>query len=238
MSIVKMKHLRLFAMDADREELLRQLQHLGCVEVREPAGEPDDPAWASFARVDDTALADTKDTADRLRAALGLLDRYAPAKVSMFRPRPQVSEAQLFDESVRQEAMEAARRLSDREVRITAIHSEQSKLAAQKAALAPWLELDVPLDTPSTREVAVLFGAVGGTADRHAVETDLAAEAPPAQLTWAGRDREFQYLLLLCHRSAEEAAVEVLKTYGFTPAALRGWTGTARANTDAIDARG
>ena len=36
MSIVKMKHLRLFAMDADREELLRQLQHLGCVEIREP----------------------------------------------------------------------------------------------------------------------------------------------------------------------------------------------------------
>ena len=28
-----------------------------------------------------------------------------------------------------------------------------------------------------------------------------------------------------------------LKTSGFTPASLRGWTGTARANTDAIDAR-
>lgn len=36
MSIVKMKRLRLFCMAAHREELLRQLQHLGCVQVREP----------------------------------------------------------------------------------------------------------------------------------------------------------------------------------------------------------
>ena len=120
MSIVKMKHLRLFAMAADREELLRQLQHLGCVEIREPDQELSDPAWAGFARVDDTALADTKAKADRLRAALDLLNHYAPAKSSMFQPRPLVSEAQLFDESVRQEATEAAQRISDLEMLLVA----------------------------------------------------------------------------------------------------------------------
>lgn len=237
MSIVKMKHLRLFAMAADREELLRQLQHLGCVEIREPDQELSDPAWAGFARVDDTALADTKAKADRLRAALDLLNHYAPAKSSMFQPRPLVSEAQLFDESVRQEATEAAQRISDLETRIAAIYNEQSKLTAQKASLAPWLELDADLDIPSTREVTVTYGAVSGNADRNAVETALAAVTELAQLSWAGRDREFQYVLVLCHRSAEEEAMGVLKTFGFTPASLRGWTGTARANTDAIDAR-
>ena len=155
MSIVKMKHLRLFAMDADREELLRQLQHLGCVEIREPDQERSDPNWASFTRVDDTALADTKAKADRLRSALDLLNHYAPAKGGLFQPRPVVTEEQLFDESVRQEATEAAQRLSDREARIAAIYNEQSKLTAQKASLAPWLELDAALDIPSTREVTV-----------------------------------------------------------------------------------
>ena len=237
MSIVKMKHLRLFAMAADREELLRQLQHLGCVEIREPDQELSDPAWAGFARVDDTALADTKAKADRLRAALDLLNHYAPAKSSMFQPRPLVSEAQLFDASVRQEATEAAQRISDLETRIAAIYNEQSKLTAQKASLAPWLELDADLDIPSTREVTVTYGAVSGNADRNAVETALAAVTELAQLSWAGRDREFQYVLVLCHRSAEEEAMGVLKTFGFTPASLRGWTGTARANTDAIDAQ-
>ena len=64
MSIVKMKHIRLFGMSGDREALLRGLQHLGCVEVQESAGERDGPAWAAFARVDDTALADTKARAE------------------------------------------------------------------------------------------------------------------------------------------------------------------------------
>ena len=237
MSIVKMKHLRLFAMAADREELLRQLQHLGCVEIREPDQELADPAWASFARVDDTALADTKAKSDRLRAALDLLNHYAPSKGGLFQARPQVTEAQLFDEFVRREATEAAERISARDTRIAAIYNEQSKLTAQKAALAPWLELDTPLDTPSTREVSVTFGAVSGSADRHAVETALAAATELAQLNWAGRDREFQYVLVLCHRSAEEEAMGVLKTFGFTPTSLRGWTGTARANTDTIDAQ-
>ena len=78
MSIVKMKRLRLFCMAAHREELLRQLQHLGCVQVREPTDCLEDPDWSAFIRVDDTALADTRARADALRAALELSNRYAP----------------------------------------------------------------------------------------------------------------------------------------------------------------
>ena len=36
MAIVKMKRLRLAAMTGDREELLRLLQSMGCVEISEP----------------------------------------------------------------------------------------------------------------------------------------------------------------------------------------------------------
>ena len=57
MSIVKMKHIRLFGMAADRETLLRQLQHLGCVEISEPTDKLADPDWAALTRVDDAGLA-------------------------------------------------------------------------------------------------------------------------------------------------------------------------------------
>ena len=36
MAIVKMKRLRMVGMAGDREELLRKLQHMGCVEVIQP----------------------------------------------------------------------------------------------------------------------------------------------------------------------------------------------------------
>ena len=237
MSIVKMKRLRLFCMAAHREELLRQLQHLGCVQVREPTDCLEDPDWSAFIRVDDTALADTRARADALRAALELLNRYAPSKGGLFSPRPEITEGQLFDDQARREALDAAERIIGHEARINAIYAEQSKLAAQKASLAPWLELEVDLNTPSTREVSVTFGAFPGSADRQAVERALATATELAQLTWAGHDREFQYVLLLCHRKAEEEALDLLKGFGFTPSSLRGWEGTARANTDRIEAR-
>ena len=237
MSIVKMKRLRLFGMAADREELLRQLQHLGCLQVQEPTDLLADPEWASFARVDDTALADTKAQAAGVKAALDLLKHYAPAKGGLLRPRPQVAGGQLCDEGARQEALAAGQRVQEGEARIAAIRNEQAKLTAQKAALAPWLELDVDLDLPAPRDVALTFGALGSSADPPAVETALAAVTDLCQLQWAGRDREFRYVLVVCHRSAEEAAFEVLKGYGWAAASLRGWPGTARANTDRLEAR-
>ena len=38
MSIVKMKRLRLIGMRSEREEMLRLLQHMGCVETSRPIG--------------------------------------------------------------------------------------------------------------------------------------------------------------------------------------------------------
>ena len=46
MAIVKMKKLRVMAMAAQRDALLRELLRLGCVEISEPAGKLSDPAWA------------------------------------------------------------------------------------------------------------------------------------------------------------------------------------------------
>ena len=57
MSIVKMKRLRIFGMASDCEELLRKLQHLGCVELRAPTQPSSDPGWQGFTAKSDGELA-------------------------------------------------------------------------------------------------------------------------------------------------------------------------------------
>ena len=53
MSIVKMKRLRLAAMAADRDRLLRLLQQIGCVEITEPeVDEEDAPLLEALTRPD------------------------------------------------------------------------------------------------------------------------------------------------------------------------------------------
>ena len=237
MSIVKMKRLRLFGMASDRDELLAALQHLGCVEISEPEPRTDDPQWAQLTRVGDTALAETKADAATLTSALAILGKYGKEKGKLLSARPTVSEKVLFDEATRATAMATAQGIVEQEKRIASIHSEQSKLRAQKAALAPWLELDAALDTPSTPEVSVTFGSLSTRTPLEELPAQLGAAADLCELTYAGRDPEQQYVLVLCHKSQEEAAFDVLKKYGFARSTLRDCHGTARDNTDAIDRR-
>ena len=235
MSIVKMKHIRLFGMAADRETLLRQLQHLGCVEISEPTDKLADPDWAALTRVDDAGLAQVKADAALLNAALNTLKGIGKEKGGLLQARPEVTEGQLFDEGLRASAMEAAQAVNAQEKRISAIQNEQGKLRAQKAALTPWLELDIPLETTGTREVSATFGAVMSTVALDTVKQALEEATELVEVIPAGKDREFQYVLILCHRSAEETAFETLKKFGFSRSSLRGWTGTARENTDRLE---
>ncbi|MCI2106732.1 MAG: V-type ATP synthase subunit I [Intestinimonas sp.] len=237
MAIVKMKRLRLFAMTADRDALLRGLQHLGCVEIDEPTDKLADPQWAALTHRAEDRSGETEARHTALAAALAALDEYAPVKTSLFTPRRAVTERQLFDPDAQAEAEAAAQVIGKAVKAISAVDSEQSRLRGQKAALAPWLELDVPLDATELRDVSLIFGTMPVTASEEEASTALSEATDLAELTPAGKDQEQQYLLLLCHRSAEDEALEALKKFGFSKAALRGWTGTARENTDALNAR-
>ena len=230
MSIVKMKRLRLVGMQGERDGLLRQLQHLGCVEIDEPAQLPEEPAWASLARPDAQALAQARQAYATLESALISLNKHAPEKTGLLQPRPLVSETVLFDPETYQKALDAAEEINDGERRIGAIRAEQSKLRSQKAQLQPWITLDVPLDVASTRDVTIVLGAVSANTDWDALQGEVDTVTDLAELTRAGKDRDLQYLLLLVHNSAAQGVLDVLKGYGFTRSALRGWTGTAAEN--------
>ena len=235
MAIVKMKRLSLVGMAPDREELLRRLQSLGCVEVEEPDGEADEEALSLLTRTDDGALAAAKAEAAALSAALRILDRYDKEKGGLLKTRPQISEGELFDEEAALEARQAAQTIDEQERRLAAIAAEEGRLRTQKEALSPWLELDVPLESSSTKDVAVVFGTLPVRTDWDALGGELGALTDLYELERAGRDRDAQYLLAVCHRSVEEPFFALLKERGFVRTTLRGWTGTAKENTAVIE---
>lgn len=236
MSIVKMKRLRLIGMRDQRESLLRLLQHLGCVEIDEPGDRSADPDWASLTRPDTGALNEARDARTSVENALKTLKKYGPKqKGGLLTPRPVITEGELFDDGAYRTGLADAGQLVALERKISTLYAEQNKLRTQKLALAPWLTLDIPLETASTPEVAVQFGTVAASTDLDALEGALGAVTDLYELMRAGADNELKYLVFLCHRSAEEGCQEVLKEYGFSRSALRGWTGTAAENDRQLD---
>ena len=237
MSIVKMKRLRLLGLRSDRDRLFRLLQKQGCVEINEPVIDPDDPDWAPLVRFDTRGAAGSREQNSLLNSALVILKKYAPEKGGLFRARPVLSEGELFDEASYAAGLEAARAILDTERTITSITAEQGKLQAHKAALAPWIPLDVPLDFAGSKAMTPIFGTIPAKADYAAMEAAVTSAAEMSSLFSSGADADLHYFLLVCYTEEEAACVEAMRPFGFARANLRGWTGTAAENDSVLDAQ-
>lgn len=236
MAIVKMKRLHMVAMVRDREELLRRLQHMGCVEVVQPEAEPDDPMWAALTRPEIGGLAAAHEEKAQAERALEILKRYkALPKAGLLSPRPGVQEGALFDETGAQAARDTAKQINDLERRLASIRAEENKLDAQRTALLPWKNLDMPLETGSTPQVTIQLGTLPANLPMGQAEGELQAACELAELTEASSDRDLHYCTLVCHASAAEQALEALKALGWSRANLRDWTGTAADNLERLD---
>ncbi len=235
MAIVKMKRLHLAAMDSDRQDLLRLLQRLGCVEVNEPSPDPEDPALASLTRRPPEGGSAAREEQASAERALSVLKRAAPAKGSFLAPKPSLSEDSLFDGGRAQTARAEAEEINALERRLTAIAGEKGKLEAQKSALAPWLPLDLPLETGSTEQVTIQMGTLPGSVPFAQAAEAVRAAGDLSELTQVSEDREGRYCLLVCHNSQSEAALSAVKELGWSRSGLRGYTGTAAENTARLD---
>ena len=97
MAIVKMKKLRVMAMAGSRDQLLRELLRLGCVEISEPEDRLADPAWSALLRRGTSSLAETRTEIADVSTALAALKQYAKLKDGLFVQRKTVSEQDFLD---------------------------------------------------------------------------------------------------------------------------------------------
>ena len=227
MAIVSMKRLRLFGLNQDRDSLFEKLQRLGCVEISQQSDRLQDPEWADLTHPNQSIRSEKERLLEETTAALSVLDQYAPVKTPMLAPKRQVGLDALFDEATLTAALESAREINDYADKLTENAAASHKLSTTIASLLPWSSLDTPLNTQSTASVYVAFGMLPASTDLEAVKKDLTLNADASELEVASSDTEMHYVLFYCHKSVEEAALDVLKSYGFSTTGFKGITGTA-----------
>lgn len=236
MSIVKMKRLRVIGLEEERDALLQQLLHVGCVEVTEPSDKLADPEWTALLRRESSVLSDVKSRSNAVSAALEALRKYAPAKGGLFILRHDMREKDFMDDRKLDASLECADEINRRTQRIAQLTSQENRLNTQRVTLLPWKSLDLPLDTRSTQHVKITLGACPAAVTLSELTGELSGIAPNSELMEVGSDKELRYLLFCCHKTESEAAAEVLKRYGFSAANFKDFTGTAAENIDRIDA--
>lgn len=237
MAIVKMKKLRVMAMAGQKEELLRQLLRLGCVEVSEPDSKLADPAWAALLQRGTSHLVNKKSEIADVDTALAAIKKYAQLKDGLFIKRRPISEKDFLDTGTADQAKEAAQKIGDLLRSLTQLQSDETRLQTRRAGLLPWKSLDMPLELEGTTYTRFRLGVCPGSTDIGQVKTELGASGAAAELYEISGDKQQKYLLLISLRADEEAALEVLRPHGFSVVTIPDTTGTAADNIARLDAQ-
>lgn len=229
-----MKKLRVMAMASDREDLLRQLLRLGCVEISDVSGYLTDPKWSALVKKGTSSLVRTRSAITDVDSALTAIKKYGDLKDGLFIKRHPISEESFLGSETVDAAQKAAEQINGLVQKLTELQTQESHLKAKRAGLLPWESLDLPLEKQGTEHVLFRLGVCPGAVDTGALRAEL-VEAADAELLEAGADKQQHYLLLLCYRADEEKAMEILRSHGFSAVTFPEVTGTPAENLSQIE---
>ena len=233
--IVKMKKLRVIAMADDRARLFDGLVHLGCLEISEPADKLADPDWAALLHRSGSALAQRRGELAEVNAALAAIGKYGRTKEKALHLRPGVPEATFLSDEAAAHADAASRAINEKLKELASLQSEEGRLTARRAGLAPWEALDVPLEEQGTAHTVFRLETCPAAVDADAVRAELDAADAAAELREISADKQQRYLFLICLKADEERVQELLRPHGFSVASFPGAAGTAAENARAAD---
>ena len=227
MAIVKMKKLRVMAMAADQERLLHQLQHLGCVEISQPSEELEDTKWASMIEPKESQQVQIRAEMSEAQSALAAVKEYAPKKKEgLFPPRRRVTEEELLRPDTLRAGRRAAGRIHTWLDTLARMDADESRLLAKKNGLTPWLDLNMPMELQESAHVVFRPCVFPTAVDLEGLRTQLSAQELPAELIEISQDRQQRYVLLICHKSAQEDVTNLLRESGFSAVAFPEPSGT------------
>ncbi len=228
--IVQMKKIRLFAVRLQKDALLSELMHLGCVEFSEPASMVKDPEALTLVKKETSDLERLRSEQAELTRALDFLDHYAPVKSKLFSVRPCITADTLLDESKLAERLELAKSIEtlDGQIRrLSALETQQNNLIE---SLSVWKALDVPLDVDGTQYTRIVHGGVPSTIELDNVEQALEEAVPEAAILRVSTCEDQHHLVLVCLKDKLTAAMEALRAFNFTVTGSKGLSGTASEN--------
>ena len=213
MSIVKMKKLELLAASAQKDDILRELMLLGCVEITEPPEELEDSV-VPLTRSSDR-LQHYRSQHTRLTMALAILDKYAPEKRKLLSAKPEITTGRLLDERGISDCLDTAEEIIYLDDQIRRIGIAQSRERAAIEAMKPWTDLDLPLGFEGTKACFVMPGTLPLSSEETAVTQALWAAAPESELEFISADKTARYALLICMNDERDQALEALREFGF-----------------------
>ena len=230
-----MKKIRLCGIAEEQDQLIRELQLLGSVEIGSPEALTEAQQTQLFRTADGGGADALSQTSAALASALETLKHYETKKGGMFSARPEKTLGELFDDDAYRAAVQTAQEALDTQDARSRNQAEKSRLTALRESVVPWRTLDLPLETGGTQHARVLLGTVPAQTELDALRETVYGAAGEAQIEMVSADQQSLYLLVIGYKGAYDAAASALRESGFTQTCFDGVTGTAAENIRLTD---
>ncbi len=171
----------------------------------------------------------------RLNQCIQTLKPYG-AKKSLFAKRPEVSFGEIAGEDT-QEALELCQKVEELQKEIGAAKSRISQEEFLQTSLAPWRELDLPLEETATESSEILLAAVPAIVAPEELERQQGEQELGAYLSVVSEDKDQRYAAAIVHRDKAAGYQELLRQSGATLITFDGLSGTAGENIAASRSR-
>ena len=236
MAIQKMKKLRLTVVRSQKDELLKQLVKLGCVQIEEPNALLTDPERGALLHCESGDVTTVRADYTTLNNALNILNKYAPVATPLLAAKPEIAQAEFLNQDSLEAELKTAKEIEELEVKVRSSLSDESRLRGVIESLTPWTSLDMPLETNGTKNTDVFIGAFPASVNFDEVREATCAAAPESELYLVSSDKEQQCAVLVSMKDNTDKALEATRAYGFAQASLGNIQGTAADNIKAAEA--
>jgi len=230
MAIEKMKKLKLIVSRADKDDVLRELMLLGCVEVSEPDELLGDPELANLVVRESSDLEQFRSEHASLARALDIAGEYVPVKKGLFATKPEVTSDLLFDESDSSICLQLAKTIDLFDNRIRRLTTEENNEKNLIESLTPWEALQIPFNSEGTETCSVMPGTVASSFDFNTLQKNIQDAAAESEAFLVSSDMEQHYLWIICLKDKQSAVTEVLRRYNFSLSTHRNLHGAAKDN--------
>lgn len=234
MSIVRMKKLRVIILREQRDDLMRALMRLGCVQVTEPEGLLSDPELAERLVPERADLPSLRTAQNELNAALKVLAQYAPEKKKLLASRPEVSESEFLDSRAMQADLTMAESITEREGQLRRLAAEENRIRTETEALRPWEPLDLPLNGAGTKTCAVGLLSILSQVEPESVCAAAESVTEAVQLVAVSDDGVQRCFAVVALREELPAVMEAVRAMGGTQVVFPDREKTARECMDGL----
>lgn len=237
MSILKMKRLKLMVLSSQKEELLKDLMLLRCVQISEPKPYLDDEDSMKLSGYKQANLSRYRAEYISVANAIKLLDKYASKKTRMLAPLPDVEVKRLLDEQTLEVDIGTAERIVGLEDSIRGLTAEESRIRSEIETISPWVELELPLDFKGSETCHYLIASLPVSADINTALAALHDATEYAEIFSVSSDRVANYIVLICLKPELDTAVAALRPFGFAAISLGDVRGTAKETINSAKSR-